>query len=104
MSKRRISLEKYGISPDRLDELRAICRQYGALKKKSNAGELNARKKVEAIEGALTTTTSRDPGMYKPLLTYLTRNIPFAQLEIPSNKKLFFDFRKAFYVNLEKLL
>lgn len=104
MSKRRISLEKYGISPDRLDELRAICRQYGTLKKKSNAGELNARKKVEAIEGALTTTTSRDPGMYKPLLTYLTRNIPFDQLEIPSNKKLFFEFRKAFYVNLDKLL
>ena len=104
MSKRRISLEKYGISPDRRDELRAICHQYGALKKKSNAGELNARKKVEAIEGALTTTTSRDPGMYKPLLTYLTRNIPFDQLEIPSNKKLFFEFRKAFYVNLDKLL
>lgn len=104
MSKRRINLDKYGISQDRLDELRAICRQYGTLKKKSNAGELNARKKVEAIECALTTTTSRDPGMYKPLLTYLTRNIPFDQLEIPSNKMLFFEFRKAFYVNLDKLL
>lgn len=104
MSKRRINLDKYGISQDRYDELRAICRQYGTLKKKSNAGELSARKKVEAIEGALTTTTSRDPGMYKPLLAYLTRNIPFDQLEIPSNKKLFFEFRKAFYVNLDKLL
>lgn len=114
---RRLRLQKYGISDARYDELKAVCRQYnefcGKLRTYSECQTLTEAQKKEAaeclrkknaVEAAAKISTSDECGIYEPLIKNVTCGVPFYELTVPLSEKAFYDFRVAFFINLDREL
>lgn len=126
-----LKLERYGISKYRYNELRAFCLQYpewqAALKDiRSLSGvatdgeavqggtvghptesaalrSIRYTEKMRVVEQALKQTVGEDKNIYYPLLQSFTRGIRYENLNIPISRPTYFNFRTAFFVNLDKL-
>lgn len=129
-NKRRLNLERYGVSRQRYNELRAFCLQYPEWQAKlrdihslsgvSTDGEavqggktgqpteskalqsLRYIEKMNAVERALKQAVGDETNLYAPMLASLTRKIRYENLNIPISKQTYFNFRTAFFVNLDK--
>ena len=126
-----LKLERYGISKQRYSELRAFCLQYperqtalkdirslsgvatdgeavqgGKIGNPTESAALRAAQyteKMRIVEKALSQTVGEDKNIYAPLLLSFTRGIRYENLNIPISRATYFDYRKAFFVNLDKL-
>lgn len=116
-NQRRLRLQKYGISNARYDELKAICRQYDDLCRKIHTYSENptlteAEKKTKnecirkknAIERAVRTTTAGEHNINGALLKSVTHGEAYNHLSVPLSEKAFYDFRVAFFVNLDRMI
>lgn len=130
MSKRRINLEKYGISAHRRDEQLSFTLQYpewqarlrelrglSAVRTDSeavqggspgNPTESAALRtvqyvgKVETVERAVRRTIGKDEGLYVPLLRAVTQGLTYEAANVPVGQKLFYTLLAAYYVNLDR--
>lgn len=124
MAKRKLNLERYGISAHRRKELEAFTLQYpewkerlcmGARKRNSathgeavcsdngtDTASLYGRK-AALVEYAVLETVGRDIALYEPLLFTVTRGLPHEAANMPVGRKLFFDLCAAYYVNLDRI-
>lgn len=131
-NRRRLNLEKYGISQQRYAEMRAFCLQYpewqAALRDIRNITAVNTSneavqsgsvgnttesaairalqysKKIDAVERALKTVVGDEKNIYEPMLRSLTHGIRYDNLDIPVSRDTYFQYRTAFFVNLDKVL
>ncbi len=116
-NQRRLRLQKYGISDARYDELRAICRQYDELCKRIRAysgcqtlTEAEKRAKSEcirkktAVDCAMQVTTKGEHNIKGALLENVIHGKVYNNLSVPLSEKAFYDFRTAFFVNLDRLI
>ncbi len=131
-NRRRLNLEKYGISQQRYAEMRAFCLQYpewqaalndirsisavntsneavqsGSVGNPTEMAAIRAlqySKKIDAVERALKTVVGDEKNIYEPILLSLTRKIKYENLDIPISRKNFFMYRTAFFVNLDKII
>lgn len=129
-NKRRLNLERYGVSQQRYNELRAFCLQYpewqvklrdihslsgvstdseavqgGKTGQPTESKALQALRyteKIRAVERALKQAVGDEQHIYNPLLNNLTRGTKYEYLSIPISKKNFYMYRTAFFVNLDK--
>lgn len=129
-NKRRLNLERYGISQERYNELRAFCLQYPEWQAKlcdihslsgvSTDGEavqggktgqpteskalqaLRYTEKMNAVERALKQAVGDETNLYAPMLASITRKIRYENLNIPIGRMAYFQYRTAFFVNLDK--
>lgn len=129
-NKRRLNLERYGVSQQRYNELRAFCLQYhewqaklrdihsisgvstdseavqgGKTGQQTESKALQALRyteKMNAVERALKRAVGDETNLYAPMLASLTRKIRYENLNIPISKQTYFNFRTAFFVNLDK--
>lgn len=129
-NRRRLNLEKYGISQQRYAEMRAFCLQYPEWKERlrdihtlsgvATDGEavqggktgqpteskaiqaLQYAQKMDAVERALKQAVGDEANLYAPMLASLTRKIPYENLNIPIGRMTYFQYRTAFFVNLDK--
>lgn len=131
-NRRRLNLEKYGISQQRYAEMRAFCLQYpewqAALRDIRNITAVNTSneavqsgsvgnptesaairalqysKKIDAVERALKTVVGDEKNIYEPMLHSLTNRVKYENLDIPIGRQAFFQYRTAFFVNLDKII
>ena len=120
MAKRRLNLERFGISARRRNELEAFSLQYPewqaqlcAGANKRNAGEAAfsngvdtaeaLRRKKMLVEYAVFETVGRDAALYESLLYTVTHGISHEAATMPVGRRLFFDLCAAYYVNLDRL-
>lgn len=129
-NKRRLNLERYGVSQQRYNELRAICLQYpewqaklrdihslsgvstdreavqgGKIGQPTESKALQAiryTEKMNAVERALKQAVGDETNLYAPMLASLTRKVRYENLNIPLGRRSFFEYRTAFFVNLDK--
>lgn len=132
MSKRRINLEKYGISAHRRDELVSFTLQYpewqarlrelrglSAVRTDSEAVQggspgnptesvalrtVQYVGKVETVERAVRRTIGKDEGLYAPLLRAVTQGLTYDAADVPVGRGLYYTLCAAYYVNLDKTL
>lgn len=130
MSKRRISLERYGISAHRRDELVSFTMQYpewqaklrelrslSAVRTDSEAVQGGSPRnptesiamrtvqyigKVETVERAVKKAVGRDEWMYEPLLYAVTHGLTYEAASVPVGRGLYYTLCAAYYVNLDK--
>lgn len=131
-NRRRLNLEKYGITQQRYAEMRAFCLQYpewqaalndirsimavntsneavqsGSVGNPTETASIRAlqyQKKIDAVERALKTVVGDEQNVYEPMLCNLTRGIKYEKLDMPISRKNFFLYRTAFFVNLDKII
>lgn len=121
MAKRRLNLERFGISANRRNELIAFTLQYPEWKERlcldarkhnsatesSETGSDNTislyRQKAALVEYAVLETVGRDVALYEPLLYTVTHGISHEAANMPVGRQLFFDLCAAYYVNLDRL-
>lgn len=116
-NQRKLRLQRFGISEARYDELNALCRQYDEWKRKiqticrienmtdnQNAELRKLKSKKDAFDEAMRITVTNEPALEKPLFEYLVHKKRFESLSVPMDKKTFYEFRTAFFVNFDKLI
>lgn len=131
-NRRRLNLEKYGITQRRYEEMRAFCLQYpewqeklkdirslrgvstdrevvqsgmvGNPTEKAALSSMIYTQKIEAVERALKTVVGDEQGIYEPMLLNITRGVRYENINIPISRKNFFMYRTAFFVNLDKII
>ena len=128
MAKRRMNLEKYGISANRRDELVAFTLQYpewqaalrdlrsltavrtdaeavqggmpGNPTERTAIRTLEYISKVESVERAVRKAAAGNAGLYEPLLRTVTQGLSYEAAGLPVNRQLFYALVGAYYVNL----
>lgn len=123
MAKRRLNLERFGISAHRRNELEAFTLQYPEWQARlcSSTNRRNAathgeaaspnggnaaealRRNMKLVEYAVLETVGRDTALYEPLLHTVTHGISSEAANMPVGRRLFFDLCAAYYVNLDRL-
>lgn len=103
MSKKDLSLGKYGISQDRYRELKYFCLQYDKWKQEQTSPETVIRdlaiKKLALIEQTAIETASE---LYPYILQSVTQDIPYEYLDAPCEKRKFNDIKKRFFICLSE--
>lgn len=116
-NQRRLRLQRFGITEARYDELKALCKQYDEWQKairQLNAVQVksemqtrsleNCNRKKVAFDTALRITVDGECGISEPLFENLVHNKQYEHLNVPMNKKTFYEFRAAFFVNFDRLV
>ena len=116
-NQRKLRLQRFGISEARYDELSALCRQYDEWSRRireicriENVTDEQKEKmqkyqrKKSAFDEAMRITVTHEYGLEKPLFEYLVHKKRFESLSVPMDKKAFYEFRTAFFVNFDKLI
>lgn len=116
-NQRRLRLQRFGITGARYDELKALCRQYDewtkSIRRLSMAQAKNemqlrilesCKERKVAFDEALRMTVDGECGISEPLFENLVHNKPYEHLNVPMNKKTFYEFRTAFFVNFNQLI
>lgn len=116
-NQRKLRLQRFGITEARYDELSALCRQYDEWTRKirticrienmtdnQNAELRKLKSKKDAFDEAMRVTVTDEHALEKPLFEYLVHKKRFESLNIPMDKKVFYEFRTAFFVNFDKLI
>lgn len=132
MSKRRINLEKYGISAHRRDELVSFTLQYpewqarlrelrglSAVRTDSEAVQggspgnptesvalrtVQYVGKVETVERAVRKAVGKDEHLFRPLLHAITSGASYESADVPIGRALYYNLVAAVYVNLDKYI
>ncbi len=116
-NQRKLRLQRFGISEARYDELKAICRQYDELCRKIRTysdgltlteAEIKAKneciRKRNAIDCAIQATIEGEYNIKDALLENVTHGNTYINLSVPLSEKAFYDYRTAFFVNLDRLI
>lgn len=130
-NKRRLNLQRYGISENRYDELKAFCRQYpewqqkirearelsgiaqnegissGKVGNQTEQAALRALKymdKVDAVHRAMRAAVGNNEVLFVPMLRSVTEGVRYENLNIAMSRTSYFEMRTAFFVNLDKLV
>lgn len=112
----KINYEKYGISKERYEELRAFCLQYKEYKtrlRKLKSGVLlcsSAETEIKILEEKITTiekcvkqVCNSLPGVYYALLRNVTEHkCGYEMVLPPMSKNSFYKLRKDFFVLLNE--
>jgi hypothetical protein len=93
MSKRRIVLDQYGISPSAFEELHRLCLQYPDELKRQPRG----RREMELIEQA---AVRADPEAYQELIRAVTNDLTYSYCAYPRGVNQFGARRRSFYYYL----
>lgn len=106
----RNSWEDYNISRNRLEELKAFCRQCNEKRSKIRTGHKDSekyRKDLEIIERAAIKTNSE---IYQYILKSVANNMAYEQIEydkelgrIPVSRTVFYGYRRKFFYELDKM-
>lgn len=124
MSKKDISLEKYGISQNRYRELMYFCLQYKELQESINYGlkgntydgmphgsskgsiaEERAIKNAMALEKCrLIEDTAKDADcrIWEYILQSVTEGTPYEYMDVPAGRRQFYEARKKFFYLLSQ--
>lgn len=94
MSRKDLSLQKYGISVYRYRELYYHCLQYEEFKKNKET-----RHYAEQIEAA---AKDASPDLYEPLMQNITQGITVDEIDIPMENRAFYAARRRLYVILSE--
>lgn len=127
-----LHMERYGIGPERMRELAAVCRQYPSLLRALNdvrqgvkdgpekgggpgrihgdptasraarAADSWARRRVRIIERAAEAAGGR--GLSKALLRNVTRGLSWERLGPPCGRRQFYEARRRFFLELDERL
>lgn len=89
MSKKDLSLQKYGISKLRYRELHNHCLQYEEFKRNDNTKHLAKRIEEAAREAS--------PSLQKYILKSVTQDIQFRFMDVPAGINQFYAARRRFY-------
>lgn len=69
-----------------------------------NAELRKFKSKKDAFDEAMRITVTDEHALEKPLFEYLVHKKRFESLNVPMDKKAFYEFRTAFFVNFDKLI
>ncbi len=94
MSKKDLSLQKYGISKRRYRELHNHCLQYEEFKKNENTKHFAIRIEETAREA--------DASLQEYILKSVTQDIPFRYMNVPAGINQFYAARRNFYIMLSQ--
>ena len=111
----KINYEKYGISKERYEELRAFCLQYKEYKtrlRKLKSGVMscasvdeikNVEEKIKLIEKCVKEVCASVPGVNYALLRNVTEHkCGYEMIMPPMSKNSFYKLRKDFFVLLNE--
>lgn len=103
MSKKDLSLHKYGISQLRYRELKYFCLQYDEWKQEQTASEAVIRdlaiKKLAIVEQ---TAIEAAAELYPYILQSVTQDIPYECMSAPCGKQQFCKIKRRFFVLLSQ--
>lgn len=105
-NKRRLRLERYGISNARYAEMRAFCRQYNEWQRGRWRGTQEQRsrcaQKADLLLTVAMVTVNGEENVLDALLKNITDGIPYAHLNVPLSEGAFYALRRDFFINLNK--
>lgn len=106
----RNSWEDYDISRNRLEELKAFCRQYNEKRSKIQNGHKDREKYRRDLELMEQAAMKANPEIYQYILKSVANNIPYEQIEydkelgrISVSRTVFYGYRRKFFNELDKV-
>ncbi len=102
MSKKDLSLGKYGISQNRYRELKYFCLQYDEWKQQLSCAAANKKELIYKCELVEQTAIEAAAELYQYILQSVTQGEPYECMDIPFNKNEFYNARKRFFFLLSE--